>query len=99
MKGLVWGLTFEDGCKKMNEIRENYLLYNYKIIGEHRTQQRYELTFDNGDHWRVVRACESSRGYKANLSYVDRRIQDMSIIEIINHCTMMGPWNAIKYYG
>jgi hypothetical protein len=38
MKGLVWGPTFEDGCKKMDEIRENYLLYNYKIIGEHRTQ-------------------------------------------------------------
>ena len=38
MKGLVWGLTFVDGCEKMNEIKEKYLLYNYKIVEEHRTQ-------------------------------------------------------------
>lgn len=98
MKGLVWGLTFVDGCKKMDEIREKYLLSNYKIVGEHRTQQRYDVVFDNGDQWRVMRASENSRGVKGNLSYVDGRIQDNSIIEMIQYCTTAGPWNAIKFY-
>lgn len=99
MKGLVWGLTFEDGCKKMDEIKENYLRYHYSIVSEHKNKTRYELTFDNGDNWRVMRTYESSRGCKANLSYIDRRIQDMDIIEMIHYCTVAGPWNAIKYYG
>lgn len=98
MKGLVWGYTFKDGCEKMDEIKENYLRYNYNIISEHRNKTRYELTFDNGDYWKVMRACESSRGCKANLSYIDRRIQDMDIVEMIHYCTVAGPWNAIKCY-
>jgi hypothetical protein len=45
-----------------------------------------------------MRASESSRGVKGNLSYVDGRIQDMEIIEMIKYCTSAGPWNAIKFY-
>jgi hypothetical protein len=45
-----------------------------------------------------MRASESSRGVKGNLSYVDGRIQDMEIIEMIKYCTNAGPWNAIKFY-
>ena len=82
----------------MDDIKQSYLLYGYNITKEVKTKQNYHIIFDNGDHWKVVRACESSRGCKANLSYVDRRIQDMDIIEMINYCTIAGPWNAIKYY-
>lgn len=99
MKGLVWGYTFEDGCKKMDEIKENYLRYRYNVVKEHKGQTRYEIEFDNGDHWKVVRASENSRGCKANLSYVDMRIDYDFVDTIIRHCTCAGPWNAIKYFG
>ena len=99
MKGLVWGFTFEDGCKKLNEIKENYLRYHYTVTQEIKTKTTYSVTFDNGDCWRAVRASESSRGNKANLSYVDIRIQDQNILNMIHHCTIAGPWNAIKFYG
>lgn len=98
MKGLVWGLTFIDGCEKMDEIKEKYLMYHYNVVSEHKGQTKYEITFDNGDHWRVMRASESSRGVKGNLSYVDGRIQDMEIVQMIQYCTTAGPWNAIKFY-
>ena len=98
MKGLVWGYTFKDGCKKMDEIKENYLKYQYNIVKEYKSEIRYEIEFDNGDIWRVIRASENSRGYKANLSYVDIRIDGDFVDMIILPCTCIGPWNAIKYF-
>ena len=98
MKGLVWGLTFEDGCNKMDDIKESYLLYGYSITKEVKTKQNYYIVFDNGDYWKVVRLTESARGNKANLSYVDRRIEDSHMLDMIRYCTCAGPWNAIKFY-
>ena len=98
MKGLVWGLTFKDGCSKMDDIKQSYLLYGYNITKEVKTKQNCHIIFDNGDYWKVVRLTESARGNKANLSYVDSRIEDLHMLDMIRYCTCAGPWNAIKFY-
>lgn len=98
MKGLVWGYTFQDGCKKMDDIKSSYLLYGYKIVKEVKTKQSYYIIFDNGDYWKVIRLTDSARGNKANLSYVDSRIENQEMLNMIRACTVAGPWNAVQFY-
>lgn len=97
MKGLVFGLTFADACDKLNDIRINYALYHIPIESERKTKHEYAITFKNGDYWRAVPACENRRGCKANVAYIDHRI-DEDFIPIIMNCIAVGPWNATHYY-
>ena len=99
MKGIVWYDTFERGIEKMEEIEKNYLVYCYanvlkKTCGNH----RYELTYDNGDYWKMVKATESARGYKCNISYIDNEIPFDIIHDIVKPCTKAGPYQAFKYF-
>jgi hypothetical protein len=55
------------------------------------------VTFDNGDNWRAVPASENRRGCKANVAYVDHRI-DEEFIPMINACVAVGPWSAFNYF-
>lgn len=97
MKGLVFGLTFEDACVELDNIVERYKLYRYQIVQERRTKHEYSVTFDNGDNWRAVPASENRRGCKANVAYVDHRI-DEEFIPMINACVAVGPWSAFNYF-
>lgn len=99
MKGLVWGFTFEAGKEKLREIKSRYEMMGIFVIKEVETKYEFYLIFSNGDNWRCVRASENSRGCKANISYVDRRIDPMFVDVVIRHCTCAPPYNAIAYYG
>lgn len=98
MKGLVWGLTFNDGLLQMQEIEQSYLFLGYSIVKKISGNQSYQVTFDNGDIWTVVRSVESARGYRANISYVDIRISQEFIETVIRHSTYLPPYNAIHYF-
>lgn len=98
MRGLVWGLTFNDGLLQMQKIEQSYLFLGYSIVRKISGNQSYHVVFDNGDIWKVVRSVESARGHRANISYVDIRISQEFIETIIRHCTYLPPYNAIRYF-
>jgi hypothetical protein len=58
----------------------------------------YELTYDNGDYWKMVKATESARGNKCNISYIDNEIPFDIIHDIVKPCTKAGPYQAFKYF-
>ena len=99
MTGLVWGHTFEVAKNKLNDIVSQYEFMHIDIIRKRETRYEYWIAFENGDSWRAVAATESARMNRANISYVDRKIDPMFVYEIIRHCTSAPPYNAIRYFG
>lgn len=99
MRGVVWGLTFDDAVSKLEEIESDYKRYHAaRLIRRIRSKYEYKLEYDNGDTWRAVSARESSRGTRCNVSYIDARISEEFINGVIKRCTTAGPYHAINYY-
>ena len=99
MRGLVWSYTFNDGVDKLKEIETDYHCMKIRTIRERKTKNEYQIKFDNGDIWQVVGAKENAKGFRANISYVDTRINPDFVNTIIRHCTSLPPYNAIIFYG
>lgn len=55
--------------------------------------------FSNGDMWAVRRACDSARGYRCNIAYVDRSIPYEMYRSIINPAMIEYPFCAIHLWG
>ena len=99
MRGIVWAYNTEDAITQLLEIEEDYKHLGIepvnKVIGK---QHDSYISFANGDMWRVVRACDSGRGYAANVSYIDIRISQEVIDTIIKYATKSWPFQAFKFY-
>ena len=55
--------------------------------------------FGNGDTWTVCRACDSARGYKCNIAYVDRSISYDTYRDVINPAMIEHPYCALHLWG
>ena len=93
---IIWANTVEDGNKFLEEIIQEY---QKKGIEVQRTKvhSKYgsEVIFENEntiDFWRVKKASESSRGYRADISLVDTRIT----LEVYNN--IIRPQTRPTYY-
>lgn len=100
MRGIVWGSSFQIAKNKLKEIEEQYERLGYKPLTKRNgnASNTYELVYANGDMWRAVRAGENARGYKANISYIDRSISDYLIDVVIKPATVSPPYTAIHYF-
>ena len=85
MRGIVWGSSFQIAKNKLKEIEEQYERLGYKPLTKRNgnASNTYELVYANGDMWQAVRAGENARGYKVNVSYIDRSISDYLIDAVI----------------
>lgn len=100
MKGIIWGNTFESACNKLTDIITDYVrVYGEDIIDDVvRTKYNHYVTFTNGDVWRAVRAVESSRGIKCNISYIDINIPQDIVHTIIKPSTKAFPYAGYNFY-
>lgn len=99
MKGIIWGLTFNDAASKLEEIEADYKRYHVaRLTRRICNKYEYRIEYDNGDVWRAATARESSRGVRCNVSYIDARISEEFINCVIKNCTTAGPYHAINYY-
>ena len=100
MRGIVWGSSFQIAKNKLKEIEEQYERLGYKPLTKRNgnASNTYELVYANGDMWQAVRAGENTRGYKVNISYIDKSIPDDLIDTIIKPATMSPPYTAIHYF-
>lgn len=99
MKGLVWGSTIISAKEKLAEIEKRYELLKIPVVNKKENIHSTQIIFENGDIWKTVSAHESARGHRANISYVDRKIDPEFVDVIIRHCTTAPPYNSITYYG
>lgn len=100
MRGIVWGSSFQIAKNKLKEIEEQYERLGYKPLTKRNgnASNTYELVYANGDMWQAVRVSENARGYKVNVSYIDRAIPDHLIDTIIKPATISPPYTAIHYF-
>ena len=100
MRGIVWGSSFQIAKNKLKEIEEQYERLGYKPLTKRNgnASNTYELVYANGDIWQAVRAGKNARGYKANISYIDRSISDYLIDAVIKPATVSPPYTAIHYF-
>lgn len=100
MKGVVWGYTLYAARNKLEEIEQEYEIYHKatpmrKIVNSHETL----IEYDNGDCWRALRATESARGIRCNISYIDTRIDIDIVNTIIKPVTSCPPYHAFQYFS
>lgn len=100
MRGIVWAYDHESGLTQLEQIKENYQYMGITPIRERISKHSSsEIIFDNKDIWKMVQARESAKMCRTNISYIDRRIDQLFIQEIIKPCTTMWPYQAFRYYG
>ena len=98
MKGIVWGNRWISAVNKLDQIALKYEYLHISPIQIVKTKNEYIITYENGDNWRAIRGNTNSRGYKCNISYIDREITDDIVDTIIKPCTTDFPYHGFEYY-
>ena len=98
MKGIVWGNRWISAVNKLDQIALKYEYLHISPIQIVKTKNEYTITYENGDNWRAIRGNTNSRGYKCNISYIDREIADDIVDTIIKPCTTDFPYHGFEYY-
>lgn len=100
MRGIVWAYDYETGLTQLEKIKENYQSMGIELVRERISKHSgCQIVFDNDDVWKMLLARESARMCRTNISYIDRRIDQSFVQDIIKHCTTMWPYQAFRYYG
>ena len=99
MNGIIWAYEIESGNEKLSEIIRDYGRIKVFPVRQRISKYGSWVIFDNGDYWKVRGAADSSRGHRANVSYIDRRISQEIVNDIIRAQTILPPYQAFKYYG
>ena len=94
MKGVIWGQTFESAKEQLDKI-----IYNYEKNGCGKVRiTKDQVLFCNGDVWAIKNASNSTPGLRANIAYIDNRIDTQIIDEVIKPSLTLLPYTAIHYY-
>lgn len=96
MIGIVWGSTQQIANEKLEEVKNNYLSFGNNPVVE--VEKCYFET-QNGDVWRALAAIDLARGYRCNISYIDKQIPQEIVETIIYPSTTAGPYQAYNYYN
>ena len=100
IRGVIWAYDRESGNEQLLEIKRKYQLLDIQPVQERISKSSGSfIAFDNGDTWRSVYAAESACGQRANISYIDRRVPEIIVNNIIKPCTLDIPYSAYHYYG
>lgn len=97
MKGVIWSCDRAgDGIEKLKYIRDRYIWSGVAPTREVYSRPNSWVEFDNGDKWSVASASESCRGMKANIAWVDSRIDEEFFRVVVLPTLCM--WNGPRYY-
>lgn len=101
MKGAIWSYSNRKGENKMSEIIKHYKGIGVEISGSSKTRLRYEIYFENGDVWKLIRPREGARGYKFDVSFIDKDITDNFMLNAVIIPTTKRSsrtFNSIRYF-
>lgn len=98
IKGIVWGKTLERALLQLERIKSDYTHANIEIIKEQKNHCSHYILFSNGDEWYAVRAVESQRGRRCNVSFIDDMIDTEIVNTVIKPITKMLPFSIWQYY-
>lgn len=97
MRGVIWSCDQKnDGVEKLQYIRDRYIWSGVNVVREVYSGSHSWIEFDNGDKWSVASAAESSRGMRANIAWVDSRIDEEFFCVVVLPTLCI--WNGPRYY-
>ena len=99
MRGIVWGSTQDIATNKLIQVIKEYRMIGIIPDREVITKHNAWVKFENGDYWVACGSVESARGYKANISYVDRAINRNFFNTVIKNCTIGFPYRGFLFFG
>lgn len=101
MKGIVWYKNRDIGFEKMRQIMEGYERMGIGIQNSDLYQSRDQITvhYTNGDIWKCIPATGNARGYRSNISIIERCIDKEIFCSIILPTTISYPYKAFDFYG
>lgn len=98
IRGIVWGKSLERALSKFEQIKSGYTYAHIEVIKEQKNHQSYYILFSNGDEWYAVKAAESQRGRRCNVSFIDDMIDTEIVNTVIRPITKMSPFSIWQYY-
>lgn len=97
MKGVIWSCDRGgDGIEQLKYVRDRYMWSGINPVREVYSRDNSWIELENGDIWRVASACESSRGIRANIAWIDARCSEefFHVVVLPTLCSFNGP----RYY-
>lgn len=98
MRGTIWGRNIKRARPIFWEIINNYKYVNIQPVKIRDNAHCCQVIFENGDIWTAVRASESQRGRRSNISLVDYSIDDEIINLVIRPATSALPYGVLDYF-
>lgn len=104
MKGIIYynenrGQAIEIFERMIERYKMMEIPVEYSSIGKSYYSIAPNARFGNGDTWTVCRACDSARGYKCNVAYIERSIPHDMYCSIIMPAMIEYPFCAIHLWG
>lgn len=101
MRGIVWYKNRDIGFEKMRQVMKGYEMMQIGIENSdlYQSKDQIYVKYTNGDIWKCVPAYESMRMNRANISLVERTIDEKFLREVILPTTNMPPYKACDFYG
>ena len=100
MTGIIYyNSNYENGIAQLKQIEENYKMANISSTYSYYTRSRAEITFENGDNWKVIRAGDNARGYRWNIAYIERSVDLNTYRGIISCSALSFPFSATRLWG
>lgn len=102
MRGIIY---YAPGHQQLALDKLNELIDKYKKIkispSEYHLNNQYHsyVVFENGDTWKILRACDGARGHRCNIAYLDRAISYQEYELFIRHYLTIPPFTAFQFYG
>ena len=100
IKGIIYyESSFETANEELKKMIDRYNQKRIPVTKCHYKKIGSYAEFENGDTWQVVRANDSTRGYRCNIAYIERSI-DYDIYRCIIAPKMIDfPFSAFRLWG
>lgn len=98
MRGIVFGSTIDRAKTKMQKIIEDYQMMKIAPVRIINRKDSIIAEFSNGDYWTTLGASESCRGRRCNVAYIDIKINQDIITEVIRPMITSKPFQAEHYF-
>lgn len=98
MTGIIWYFNKELGIKRFKQLVKEYQRAKINCIQKRISNIYCDAQFENGDSWRLIRADNSSRGYRSNIVLIEHGIPSDIVHEVIMPTLVWPPYRAYNYW-
>lgn len=95
IRGIIFALDIETGVWKLEQTIGEYSRCG---IFPSVRESKHRVQFQNGDTWRVITTAETVRGVRGQIFYIDARIKEEIVRQIIQPCLMALPYGGVRYF-